>query len=72
MAKSRQMAQFADGVPAQGFAAWQTLTKALFDDYRPELHYMRGPGPKWHEKYGAENDGASPAVTRALMTGLRA
>ena len=18
--------------------------------YRPELHYMRGPGPKWHEK----------------------
>ena len=23
----------------------------LFDSYRPELHYMRGPGPKWHEKY---------------------
>jgi hypothetical protein len=20
--------------------------------YRPELHYMRGPGPKWHEKHG--------------------
>jgi hypothetical protein len=19
----------------------------LFDSYRPELHYMRGPGPKW-------------------------
>jgi hypothetical protein len=19
----------------------------LFDPYRPELHYMRGPGPKW-------------------------
>jgi hypothetical protein len=19
-----------------------------FDSYRPELHYMRGPGPKWH------------------------
>jgi hypothetical protein len=18
--------------------------------YRPEQHYMRGPGPKWHEK----------------------
>jgi hypothetical protein len=18
--------------------------------YRPERHYMRGPGPKWHEK----------------------
>jgi hypothetical protein len=43
----------------------------LFDDYRPELHYMRGPGPKWREKYGAKIDGASPAVTRALMAGLR-
>jgi hypothetical protein len=21
-----------------------------FDSYRPELHYMRGPGPKWHAK----------------------
>ena len=20
--------------------------------YRPEAHYMRGPGPKWHEKHG--------------------
>jgi len=22
--------------------------------YRPEAHYMRGPGPKWHEKHGGE------------------
>ena len=21
-----------------------------FTPYRPELHYMRGPGPKWHAK----------------------
>jgi hypothetical protein len=21
--------------------------------YRPELHYMRGPGPRWREKHGA-------------------
>jgi hypothetical protein len=20
--------------------------------YRPERHYMRGPGPKWHERRG--------------------
>jgi hypothetical protein len=19
--------------------------------YRPELHYMRGPGPKWYERH---------------------
>jgi hypothetical protein len=25
--------------------------RALFDPYRPELYYMRGPGPKWREKY---------------------
>jgi hypothetical protein len=23
----------------------------LFDGYRPELHYMRGPGPKWQQKH---------------------
>jgi len=23
----------------------------LYDSYRPELHYMRGPGPKWREKH---------------------
>jgi len=27
------------------------LRKALFDTYRPELHYMRGPGPKWRAKH---------------------
>jgi hypothetical protein len=25
--------------------------RSLADPYRPELHYMRGPGPKWHAKY---------------------
>ena len=23
------------------------------DTYRPELHYMRGPGPKWYAKHRA-------------------
>jgi hypothetical protein len=26
------------------------LAKAIFDSYRPERHYMRGPGPKWHAR----------------------
>jgi hypothetical protein len=30
--------------------AWSKLKTALFNPYRPELHYMRGPGPKWREK----------------------
>jgi len=71
MAKSSEWAQSANVSLAKGFVACQALTKALFDDYRHELHYMRGPGPKWREKYGAKIDGASPAVTRALMAGLR-
>jgi hypothetical protein len=32
--------------------AWRDLRKGLLDTYRPELHYMRGPGPRWHEKHG--------------------
>jgi hypothetical protein len=67
MAKSRERAQSANALAARVSASWQALTKALFDDYRPELHYMRGPGPKWLEKHDrAEIDGASPAVSRAL------
>ena len=26
---------------------WWRLTQALSAPYHPELHYMRGPGPKW-------------------------
>jgi hypothetical protein len=33
-------------------AIWRTVTKDFSDPYRPELHYMRGPGPKWREKHG--------------------
>jgi hypothetical protein len=25
--------------------------RSLIDPYRPELHYMRGPGPKWRAKH---------------------
>jgi hypothetical protein len=71
MAKLREMAKSANVSSTKGFAAWQALTKAFFDDYRPELHYMRGPGPKWREKHAwAEIGAPSPAVTRALMAGL--
>jgi hypothetical protein len=27
--------------------------ESVVDPYRPELHYMRGPGPKWHARHGA-------------------
>jgi hypothetical protein len=28
---------------------WRKLTRNLGAGYRPERHYMRGPGPKSHE-----------------------
>lgn len=30
---------------------WHRLIKTTCAPYRPELHYMRGPGPKWHAKH---------------------
>ena len=50
------------------------------DDYQPELHYMRGPGPKWLEKHvgisgpaTATNEGArKPRIPfRSLELRLR-
>ena len=41
-------------------ATWQKLIERVCDPYRPELHYMRGPGPKWHAKH------RSQAATGAL------
>ncbi len=33
-------------------AFWHELTRDLGSPYRPERHYMRGPGPKWRAKHG--------------------
>ncbi|HSD91916.1 MAG TPA: hypothetical protein VLB11_02680 [Methyloceanibacter sp.] len=32
-------------------AALRKVVNGLFDAYHPELHYMRGPGPRWREKH---------------------
>jgi hypothetical protein len=40
---------------------WRRLKNGIFDSYRPELHYMRGPGPKWHEMQArAQRKASSP------------
>jgi hypothetical protein len=36
-------------------SALQGLVTDLFDPYRPELYYMRGPGPRWHKKHARDN-----------------
>jgi hypothetical protein len=44
-----------DHLPFRLAGALHALRKTLqtlFDPYRPERHYMRGPGPRWHAKHG--------------------
>jgi hypothetical protein len=36
------------------------------DRYRPERHYMRGPGPKWHAKHRALVDLPEDARRRSF------
>lgn len=43
------------------------IAQALLDPYRPELHYMRGPGPKWRAKHAP----APPRLTATLPALIR-
>ena len=44
--KSRKAPRFSRDV-----AELVGVLRSLVDHYRPELHYMRGPGPKWRAKH---------------------
>jgi hypothetical protein len=46
---------------------WRQFFARAFDPYRPELHYMRGPGPACRAKQGA----LSPAV-QSMVADIRA
>ena len=37
-------------------AFWQHFLARAFNPYRPELHYMRGPGPAWRAKQIARSN----------------
>jgi hypothetical protein len=39
------------------------LFRSMTDPYRPELHYMRGPGPKWHAKHTARPTTEAPEIS---------
>jgi hypothetical protein len=54
--------RMAPGMLADLSEVGQNLARSLFDPYRPELHYMRGPGPKWHAKH----DRSSPRIMRLV------
>ena len=58
--------RMASGVLADLAEFAHSLASSLFDPYRPELYYMRGPGPKWHAKHdrAAVAYQAVPALVR--------
>jgi hypothetical protein len=39
----------------------------LFERYHPELHYMRGPGPKWLEKHGQQSSKPATPMNSELV-----
>ena len=47
----------------------RTLLPGLFDPYRPELHYMRGPGPKWRAKHRSQDALQHPRFLAELSDG---
>jgi hypothetical protein len=42
------------GLVAEFRAFWGRFFATAFNPYRPELHYMRGPGPAWRAKHGMD------------------
>ena len=38
---------------------WRGLIQIARNPYRPELHYMRGPGPKWYAKHQGRTENAA-------------
>ncbi len=55
------------GVLAEIRTFWRLFFVRAFDPYRPELHYMRGPGPACRAKQTA----LSPAV-QSMVAEIRA
>src|SRR5262245_26602337 len=54
---NHMLSNAAFGLTAGTLKAWQVVTNfrrmvlaEQMKPYQPELHYMRGPGPKWREK----------------------
>jgi hypothetical protein len=42
----------AEGRLGRGSSATARFRVTLYHSYRPELYYMRGPGPRWRAKRG--------------------
>ena len=54
--------------PSSTFRELSRTFAHLFNSYRPELHYMRGPGPKWHAKRSSSATSRTPTAAKRLRT----
>jgi hypothetical protein len=50
-------------------AAIALRVRDALDPYRPELHYMRGPGPRWRQKHGVAARSRQGRAYAASSTG---
>ena len=55
---SRSLLEFVAGIALAGArltsaaqGVWASIVAGPAERYRPETHYMRGPGPKWRAKH---------------------
>ena len=49
---------------------WRHLNARRLSVYRPEKHYMRGPGPKCREKLARTEHVSGPAADVVMSLGL--
>jgi hypothetical protein len=63
---SQRLSNTASGLSCMALKAWKALVNASrtllaveTESYRPELYYMRGPGPRWREKHTRWRDPAA-------------
>ena len=62
----------APGLVAELADLFHSLAMTVLDPYRPELHYMRGPGPKWHAKHDSAPSGGPGSIRTTPAGALRA
>ena len=49
-------------------AILSSLLHDFFADYRPERHYMRGPGPKWRTKHAMKSVSAAFSLNKIAIS----
>ena len=73
--RSEEGAEFAEPHKESDMRLWRLIGRGLltvFPSYRPERHYMRGPGPRWRENGNMENWPSKCAVEERDVPSYRA